>query len=258
MDPNNVTSKRLSPHPSQTELGNAPLIEKGPCGSIFTSSMAEEIPNWKITDEKSTFDRFIKRMGMTAYDKNGNQVGAWTMATRGTKDAVGDVAMTVPVYTNAKGEKFIIFQEEARPIDLLRNGNNSRIIAFPAGVIGDEANFRNESPLECAEREFVEETGMNAKKFEYLGELNTTGKFKPIMSSPGMTDEATHFFYADVKNLRPVSKPLTDHGITRGWWKVPLENLQEWIVEMEKLGKPLTSQTSTAIFKAILKGKFHI
>jgi len=248
-----------SPHPSQTKLGNAPSITKGPFGSVYTSSMAGAIPEWEITDEKSTFDRFIKRMGMTAYDSNGKAVGAWTMATRGTKDAVGDVAMTLPVYTDSKGEKFTILQEEARPIDLVRNGKASRVLAFPAGIIGDEAKFSSESALDCAKREFIEETGMKAKNFEALSEpVRATGKLKPIMSSPGLTDEATHFFYAEVENLRPVSKAVTDGGITRGWWKVPLNNFQQWVREMESLGKPLTSQTSTAIFKAILKGKFHI
>ena len=248
-----------SPHPSQTELGKAPSITKGPFGSVFTSSMAGEIPEWKITDEKSTFDRFIKRMGMTAYDASGNPTGAWTMATRGTATSVGDVAMTVPIYTDAGGEAFVILQEEARPIDLVRNGRQSRVLAFPAGIIGDEAKFSSESALDCAKREFIEETGMRAKNFESLSEpISATGKLKPIMSSPGLTDEATHFFYAEVENLRPVTKAVTDGGITRGWWKVPLKNLQHWVKEMETLGKPLTSQTSTAIFKAILKGKIHI
>lgn len=248
-----------STHPSQTKLGDAPRITKGPYGSVYTASSAGEIPNWKITDEKSTFDRFIKRMGMTAYDTEGNSVGAWTMATRGTAESVGDVAMTVPVYTDPKGKQFIILQEEARPIDLVRNGKDSRVLAFPAGVIGDEAKFSSESALDCAKREFIEETGMRAKNFEYLSETVTaTGKLKPIMSSPGLTDEATHFFFAEVENLRPVAKAVTDGGITRGWWKVPLENFQKWVRAMEALGKPLTSQTSTALFKAILKGKIHI
>lgn len=248
-----------SPHPSQTKLGTAPSITKGPCGSVYTSSMAGEIPDWRITDEKSTFDRFIKRMGMTAYDKEGKAIGAWTMATRGTAKSVGDVAMTLPVYTDANGEKFTILQEEARPIDLVRNGKDSRVLAFPAGIIGDEAKFSSESALECAKREFIEETGMQAKNFENLSEpVRTTKNLKPIMSSPGLTDEATHFFYAEVENLRPVSKAVTDGGITRGWWKVPIKNLQQWVNEMEALGKPLTSQTSTALLKAIMRGKLHI
>jgi len=248
-----------SPHPSQTKLGSAPSISKGPFGSTFISSMAPSIPDWRITDENSAFARFIKRMEMKAFDAEGKPVGAWTMATRGTKDAVGDVAMTLPVYTNSNGEKFTILQEEARPIDLVRNGKTSRVLAFPAGIIGDEAKFSSESALDCAQREFTEETGMMAKNFESLSEpVRATGKLKPIMSSPGLTDEATHYFYAEVENLRPVSKPVTDGGITRGWWKVPLKNLQQWVIEMEALGKPLTSQTSTAILKAILKGKLHI
>jgi len=248
-----------SPHPSQTKLGSAPSITKGPAGSVFTSSMAEEIPTWKVTDEKSTFDRFIKRMGMTAYDSNGNPKGAWTMATRGTADSVGDVAMVLPVYTDKNGKQYMIIQEEARPIDLLRNGSKSRVLAFPAGIIGDEAKFSKESALDCAKREFSEETGMIAKNFESLGEVvKSTGTIKPIMSSPGLTDEATHFFIAEVGNLRPVTKPLTDGGITRGWWKVPLENIQTWIKEMETMGKTLTTQSSTALLKAIINKKIKI
>lgn len=248
-----------SPHPSQTKLGNAPVTTKGPYGSVYTSAMNPELPNWKITDEKSTFDRFIKRMGMTAYNESGEAVGAWTMATRGTKDAVGDVAMTLPVYTNSKGEKFTFLQEEARPIDLVRNGKNSRVLAFPAGIIGDETKFGTESAVECAKREFTEETGMKATKFEALSEtVRGENRIKPIMSSPGLTDEATHFFYAEVDSLKPVSKAATDGGVTRGWWKVPLKNLQKWICEMEAQGKTLTSQSSTAILKAILRGKLHI
>ncbi len=248
-----------SPHPSKTKLGKAPSTTKGPFGSTFISSLAEPLPEWKITNEKSTFDKFIKRMEMTAYDSKGKATASWTMATRGTIDTVGDVAMTLPVYTDSKGEKYTILQEEARPIDLVRNGKDSRVLSFPAGIIGDEAKYSSESALDCAKREFTEETGMVAKNFESLSEpVKSTGKIKPIMSSPGLTDEATHFFYAEVEKLKPVSKAKTDGGITRGWWKVPLKNFQQWIREMETLGKPLTSQASTAIFKAILKGKIHI
>ena len=113
--------------------------------------------------------------------------------------------------------------------------------------------------MDCAKREFIEETGMRATHFEPLSEpIRATGKLKPIMSSPGLTDEATHFFYAEVENLRPVTKAVTDGGITRGWWKVPLKNFSQWVKEMEALGKTVTSQTYTAILKAILKGKIHI
>ena len=63
----------------------------------------------------------------------------------------------------------------------------ANVIEIPAGLVGDEAEFRHESLSESAARELLEETGYRA------------GKITPLLSSPtsaGMTDEITHFFAA--------------------------------------------------------------
>ena len=54
-------------------------------------------------------------------------------------------------------------------------------IELPAGLIGDEADFEGEDPLDAAGRELVEETGYRADVLEDLG---------TFWSSPGMVSES--------------------------------------------------------------------
>lgn len=57
-------------------------------------------------------------------------------------------------------------------------------IEIPAGMIDE-----GESPLETAKRELIEETGLTANRIELLCQFLTT---------PGVTDEVLHLFYAEV------------------------------------------------------------
>jgi ADP-ribose pyrophosphatase len=58
-------------------------------------------------------------------------------------------------------------------------------IELPAGLVGDE--MAGEDPFESARREFLEETGFEADRWEALGEF---------ASSPGMIGEVFHFYRA--------------------------------------------------------------
>ena len=226
------------------EYGASAQIIKGADGSIFIPSDAPEVPEWKI-DGKSDFDKFIKRYGMSAVDENGKTI-PYTMASRGSVEASKNVTMIVPEY-KLFGRRWTMVQEEARPIDVARRGKEARQLAFPAGIIGDEAAFANESAMQSAVRELSEETGLVAKKVEKL-----TPKV-PIMTSPGLTDESTHFFKAFISSLKPSQKAVTDGGVTRGWHFVPVKKLPKWFESMEKLGKIPSGQTLTAIALNILK-----
>lgn len=211
-------------------------IKKGTQGSVCIESTDKNVLDWKFVG-KSDFDRFIKRYGLEAVDNSGKKV-AWTMASRGTDLKSGNVTMIIPLIKDKLGQFWTILQEEARPIDLFRNGKESRLFAFPAGVIGDE--FVSETAIESAVRELTEETGLVAEKIMPL----TTKRAIPV--SPGLTDEATEYFIANIKELKPKAKALTD-GVTKAWWFVPLKNLNKWFFEMEKLGKVASGQTLTAI-----------
>lgn len=71
----------------------------------------------------------------------------------------------------------IILLKQYRPVI------DSYIYELPAGTLD-----KKESPLRCARREIVEETGYSAKKFTYLG------KIFPV---PGYSTECIHIYRAE-------------------------------------------------------------
>lgn len=226
-------------------------IQKGAEQSLFVTSDAPSVPNWKI-DGKSDFDKFIKRYGMTGVDEKGEEVGKYTMASRGTVEKTGEVSMIVPVYKDENGVEWTMVQEEARPIDVARRGQDARVLAFPAGCIEVD-----ETAVENAIKELSEETGMVADEIECLNpfQVNEDGEkdYIPILTSPGLSDESTNFYKATVSELKPRTKAVTDGGVTRGWWFVPLQNINNWFAEMAKKGKVASGQTLTAL--TLLNGK---
>ena len=73
-----------------------------------------------------------------------------------------------------------------------RHATGGFIWEIPAGTLDP-----NETPLQCAERELIEETGFSAKAWQELGEIT------PL---PGYSDERIHIFLAT--DLTPASQDL--------------------------------------------------
>ncbi len=82
-------------------------------------------------------------------------------------------SLVIPFLTKNK----IIMLRQLRPVV------NSYIYELPAGTLDE-----NESPLSCARREIVEETGFSARKFTHLG------KIYPV---PGYSTEKISIFKAE-------------------------------------------------------------
>ncbi len=215
-------------------------ILKKECGSIYVSSSAIGIFNWKITGISNN-DKYIKRLGLISYDDNGNETGIYTMATRGDLNEQKNVTVIIPLCRDCFGKTWIVFQEEARPIDLARRGRQARLISFPAGIIGDEESFKNETANESAKRELKEETGFCSDKITPLNKY-------PIMTSSGLTDESTFFYTADISDFKFISEPLTDGDVTRGWHFVPAKNISKWISDIERYEKIPSGQTLSALY----------
>lgn len=103
-----------------------------------------------------------------------------------------------------------------------RTGVNSNVIGLPAGHVGDNPGHENENIIEAAKRELLEETGYGNGEFTYLGSSAT---------SPGMTDEITHFVLA--KNIKKIQEADSgDENIIVH--EVPLPFLGSWIVNQHK------------------------
>lgn len=98
--------------------------------------------------------------------------GRWEYVSRA--DATGVVAV---VAMHDDGRVVLVEQRRA-PVD-------ATVMELPAGLVGDTSD--EETMIEAARRELLEETGYAARAWRRLGTAAT---------SPGLTDEAITFFLA--------------------------------------------------------------
>ncbi len=151
------------------------------------------------------------------------RIGHWDFVRRPNSDAcVGILAITP--------EREIILVEQFR-IPMQR-----RVIEVPAGLVGDEVEFRGESLAESASRELLEETGYRA------------GAMKRLIASPtsaGMASETTHLFHAtDLVQEHGGGGVAGEEIIVH---HIPLAGLRVWFAEQEAAGKLIDFKIHAAL-----------
>ncbi len=151
------------------------------------------------------------------------QCGHWEYAKRNTKHpVVGVVAIT-------DAGKVVLVEQFRPPI-------GQKLIELPAGLAGDIAGLENETLLEAAQRELLEETGYTAAQWTELG-----GGY----SSPGLTNESIVIYLAQGLEKRGAgggddSEEITIH-------EVALSTLPHWFNEM---GYPADLKLMAALYLA--------
>lgn len=134
------------------------------------------------------------------------RIGHWDFAKRPNADAcVGILALT-------PDDEVVLIEQFRIPVQ-------RKVIEIPAGLVGDEEEFRGEALIDTAARELLEETGFRA------------GKIVPLLASPtsaGMTAEITHLFHASElvrehdgggTGHEDIQVHLVPRGELRGWLK---------------------------------------
>lgn len=130
---------------------------------------------------------------------------------------------------NARGAAFIVAVTEAQEIVLVEQYRiplHARCIELPAGIIGDEAAFANESIEAAALRELEEETGFRGARAELLAS-------GPV--GAGLASEILHLVRAhDLKRVHAgggvEGEDITVHV-------VPLAGIGEWLAQQGRSGK---------------------
>ena len=90
---------------------------------------------------------------------------------------VRDVAVLVPITSE---DEIVLVEQFRIPVQ-------ARMIELPAGLVGDEEEFREEDLLDAANRELEEETGYRAERLTLLTRAPSSG---------GMTSELVSFLHA--------------------------------------------------------------
>ena len=136
------------------------------------------------------------------------RIGHWDFARRPNSDAcVGILAIT-------DGGEVVLVEQFRIPV-------GRKVVELPAGLVGDEPEFRSESLAETAARELMEETGYRAGRIELVLTAPT---------SPGMTPEFTNLFHAtelsrETEGGGNASEDITVHH-------VPLAELRGFLADL--------------------------
>jgi ADP-ribose pyrophosphatase len=127
-------------------------------------------------------------------------------------------------------------QSELILVEQYRKPVAKRVIELPAGLVGDYED-PNESRLEAARRELLEETGYAAAEMRILMECP---------SSAGMSDELITFVLAT--GLERVAAGGGDDSEDIEVHTVPLAEADEWLEQKRRGGKPMDPKIYAALY----------
>lgn len=147
----------------------------------------------------------------------------WEFASRSNASGV-----VVIVAVTDRGE-ILLVEQYRKPVQAL-------VLELPAGLVGDHVN-PDESVLEAAHRELIEETGYAAGKVEIL---------MACPSSAGMSDEIITFVAAT--GLQRVGPGGGDASEDIEVVAVPLKQVDDWLAGQRSLGKPMDPKIYAALY----------
>jgi ADP-ribose pyrophosphatase len=129
-------------------------------------------------------------------------------------------------------------------VEQFRPPVQSMVIEWPAGLVGDEAQARDESIESAALRELEEESGYRATSIERL----CRGP-----SSAGMASEVLHFVRAHgLKRIGP-GGGVDNESITVH--QVPLAEVRQWLAEKQAAGSLVDPKVFAGLY--FLEGLDH-
>lgn len=150
--------------------------------------------------------------------------GSWEFAERtNPQGAVVIVAIT-------PDDRVLMVEQYRIPIQ-------SRTLEFPAGLVGDQQDFADESWRESAQRELLEETGWSAERID------------SIMSGPssaGMTTEMMHFVRAS--GLRQVNAGGGDPSENIIVHEVPRATIAQFVAQKMAAGYAIDPKVYAGIY----------
>lgn len=155
--------------------------------------------------------------------------GRWEYADRANSTGAA-------VIVAVTDEQKLLFVEQYR-IPL-----HSCTIELPAGIVGDEESFKDETYVEAARRELIEETGYEAGKIELLTSTPASG---------GLTSEISTLLRAS--NLRRVGAGggIAHEDITVH--EVPLKDVPAWLEAKAKAGVLIETKVYAGLYFLLRK-----
>lgn len=148
----------------------------------------------------------------------------WEYVQRVAADGAVHIVATTPK------DRLLLVEQYRPPV-------GERVFELPAGIVGDEAAHRGESPEEAAARELVEETGWRPARVErlYRGP-----------SSPGLASEIIALVRA--RDLERVGDGGGIHGEDITVHEIPLTEIRGWLAARVEEGRLVDHRVFAGLF----------
>jgi len=140
-----------------------------------------------------------------------------------------NIVVIVPVTSD---RRLVLIEQYRVPV-------GAPVIELPAGLVGDRPGAEQEKLLEAARRELLEETGYVSDRWHYLLEGP---------SSTGLTSEGYTLFLA--AEARRVGDGGGDESEEIHVHAQPLEQIESWLGDRRREGKPVDPKVQLGIFFA--------
>jgi ADP-ribose pyrophosphatase len=147
----------------------------------------------------------------------------WEFASRSNASGV------VVIVAVTDGGEIVLIEQYRKPV-------RAQVLELPAGLVGDHVD-PDETVLEAAGRELIEETGYAAGQLEML---------MASPSSAGMSDEIITFVLAT--GLQRVGAGGGDASEDIEVLVVPLERVDAWLADQQAAGKLMDPKIFAALY----------
>jgi len=151
-----------------------------------------------------------------------------------------DSAVVITTLVKKENEyNFLLFKTIRPPIQA--ENKAQYCLESAAGLIGDINN--DETTLECAKKELLEETGLIANKL-YI-------ELENCCTSAGLSSETLSYITAIVDDYKRIQEPVNDGGIIVERYLVPAKNILSHLQEINKNETSIAAATVCGIFYAV-------
>lgn len=164
----------------------------------------------------------------------------WFYVRRTNDTASHDSAVVITTLIKTEnGYDFLLFNTNRPP--LTAENKAKFCLESPAGLIGD--NDCNESALECAKKELLEEAGLVASKV-YLELVNCA-------ASAGLSCETLTYVTAIVEDNKIIQNPIDDGGIIVERFQVSANEIVNYLNNLNQNEVSIAAATVCGIFYAL-------
>ncbi len=157
-----------------------------------------------------------------------------------------DSAVAITTLVKVNGEYNFLFIKTNRP-PISSENKAKYCLESPAGLIAD--NDKDETLIECAKKELLEEAGLVADEM-YI-------ELKNSSTSAGLSSETLTYITAICNSYDIIQKPVSDGGIILDRFFIPVDNIDKYLKNINQNEISVAAALVCGVYYALLRINSH-